>query len=290
MKIAQTVDHYFNEQFGSGVSGVAAVGGGCINDTYRVTLGDGSDFFVKENRISLLDMFEKEARGLRLLSEAANGIQIPEVHGILKDEESGQAWLVLSFIREASKSSIFDDNFGRALAGMHQNSSSQYGLDHNNYIGRLPQINDWRDDWVSFFIDCRIEPQVKMAREKGHFSGQTGNCLERLYKMLPDIMPEAPPSLLHGDLWGGNYLCDDQDRPVLIDPAVYYGHPEAELAFTRLFGGFGPDFYKSYEEVSPLSPGFSERVDIYNLYPLLVHVNLFGGSYVSQTEAIIRRF
>lgn len=290
MKPSESLHAFLKEKFDSEITKHTPVGGGCINDAARVSLANGTTLFVKQNRRSLLDMFEKEARGLELLNNAVSEIRIPEIVGVLDDESTDTSWLILSFVEEGRSTGDFDLRFGRALAEMHQHRESRYGLDHHNYIGRLPQNNDWRDDWISFFRECRIEPQFKMAQQSGYFSNSTRQSLDHLFEALPDIFPDEPASLLHGDLWGGNYLCDKQNRPVMIDPAVYYGHREMELAFTRMFGGFGADFYRAYEEVWPLTPGFSQRKDIYNLYPLLVHVNLFGGAYVSQTESIIRRF
>jgi protein-ribulosamine 3-kinase len=326
MTLPSALRDFFRERFGGDVTDSSPVGGGCINETMQVSLEDGSRFFVKQNRITLREMFEKEAKGLGILVDAAGGsgsgdvsdkcgtddsgpgdtansggtvesgtgqsgdIRIPGVVGLTEDNESGLAFLVLDFIEEGRSSGDFDRRFGRALASIHRHTASRYGLDHDNYIGRLPQKNDYRDTWTEFFIDCRLEPQFAMARERGFLGGQGRQSLDRLAKRLPDLLPVEPPSLLHGDLWGGNYLCDSDNRPVLIDPAVYYGHREAELAFTTLFGGFGRNFYTGYEEAWPLHPGFRERCDIYNLYPLLVHVNLFGGMYVSQTEAILGRF
>ncbi|TVQ71341.1 MAG: ketosamine-3-kinase [Balneolaceae bacterium] len=293
MTLSPALLDFFLERTGQEVTGDTPVGGGCINDTIQVSLQDGSRYFVKQNKISLRDMFEKEATGLQLLADATGEtgeIRIPEVTGLTEDHESGQAFLILSFVDEGRRSGDFDRRFGSALAVLHRHTTRQYGLDHDNYIGSLPQKNDRRETWNSFFMECRLEPQFAMAREQGFFNGTARQSLERLGKNLPELLPEEPPSLLHGDLWGGNYLCDNENRPVLIDPAVYYGHREAELAFTTLFGGFGREFYSGYEESWPLQPGFAERRDIYNLYPLLVHVNLFGGMYVSQTESILRRY
>ncbi len=332
MNLPSALSDFFKDRFGREVTETGSVGGGCINETTRVSLDDGSRYFVKQNRISLRDMFEKEAMGLRILEDGTGGpgqnddpgqtansgensrrgqsgppgksdaqarvgegrhageIRIPGVVGITDDAAAGQAFLILDFVEEGRSTGDFDRRFGRALAGLHRHTAPSYGLDHDNYIGRLPQKNDFRDSWTDFFIDCRLEPQFAMARERGFFGGSARQSLDRLAKRLPDLLPDEPPSLLHGDLWGGNYLCDSDNRPVLIDPAVYYGHREAELAFTTMFGGFGRGFYTGYEEAWPLHPGFRDRCDIYNLYPLLVHVNLFGGMYVSQTEAILSRF
>ncbi|MDG5766780.1 fructosamine kinase family protein [Balneolales bacterium ANBcel1] len=281
---------YLQKRFNSNITDQRPVGGGCINDTTRLKLSDGTTLFVKRNRHSLHDMFVKEAKGLQLLAGATSGLRVPEVVGILEDQPSDSSWLLLSFIEEGRSTGDFDQRFGRALAELHRHTADKYGLDHDNYIGRLPQKNDYREEWIRFFIECRIEPQFAMARQHGYFSGNTRSSLDQLFKALPDLIPDEPPSLLHGDLWGGNYLCDNENRPVLIDPAVYYGHREMEIAFTRMFGGFGRGFYQGYEEAWPMASGFSQRQDIYNLYPLLVHVNLFGGSYASQAESVIRRF
>ncbi len=290
MKFSPKLHSYLKETLGSEITGATPIGGGCINDAFQVTMTNHQSLFVKQNRYSLRDMFEKEARGLELLAGAADGLRIPRVYGTFNDASEDKAYLILSFVREGRSDNTFDEQFGRSLAHMHQQTSTQYGLDHDNYIGRLPQKNDRRDDWITFFAECRIEPQIAMARDSGYFPGSVRQSLDRMYSRLPELLPEEPPSLLHGDLWGGNYLCDTENRPVLIDPAVYYGHREAELSFTRMFGGFGKGFYRGYEEVWPLQPGFSKRRDIFNLYPVLVHVNLFGGAYVAQAESIIHRF
>ncbi len=290
MKISSRINEYLKEHFDSDITEFSPVGGGCINDARRVTLRNGRRFFIKQNRHALLDMFEKEAKGLQLLAGATDEIAVPEVHGVVEDNTSGEAFLILSFVEESSPSGSFHESFGRALARMHQNTAPKYGLDHDNYIGKLPQKNDWREDPIAFIVDCRLEPQLTLAYDNGFFSGRIGPSFDRLCHRLPELLPKEPPSFLHGDLWGGNYLCNSENRPVLIDPAVYYGHREAELSFTRMFGGFDSDFYKSYEDVWPLEPGFSKRREIYNLYPLLVHVNLFGGFYVSQAESFLLRF
>ena len=269
---------------------ITPVGGGCINEAVRVGLSDGREFFVKQNDLSRMDMFEKEATGLKLLEKASTPLRIPHVHALLEDQPESKALLVLSFIEEGRPRETFHRDFGKALASLHRYSGDFYGLDHDNYIGSLPQKNTPHDSWISFFISCRIEPQFSLARQNGYFDRSTTSSLNRLYSRLGDLMPDEPPSLLHGDLWGGNYLCDRNGRAVLVDPAVYYGNREAELAFTRMFGGFDPAFYQGYEEAWPLLPGFPKRKDLYNLYPLLVHVNLFGGGYVSQAESVIRRY
>jgi fructosamine-3-kinase len=165
-----------------------------------------------------------------------------------------------------------------------------FGLDHDNYIGSLPQYNSPRPAWVRFFIEQRIEIQLKTAIDNGRAEPSIVPVFERLYKLLPSIMPEEKPALLHGDLWINNLIENERGEPCLVDPAVYYGSREAEIAYTYLFGGFERGFFDVYDATYPLQPGFGERIDLYNLYPLLVHVNLFGGGYLQQVKEIVRRF
>ena len=165
-----------------------------------------------------------------------------------------------------------------------------FGLDHDNYIGSLPQSNHQHTSWVEFFIEERLEKQIALAKNSGALNNSTIQQFNNLFKRLKEIIPEEKPSLLHGDLWNGNYMLAADGCACLIDAAVYYDHREMDLAMTRLFGGFPEEFYESYHETFPLSSGFEERVDIHNLYPLLVHVNLFGGSYISQVKSVLSRF
>ncbi|MFZ1687503.1 MAG: fructosamine kinase family protein, partial [Flavobacteriales bacterium] len=184
-----------------------------------------------------------------------------------------------------------------SLARLHGHTNSTFGLDpastagrRDNYIGSLKQVNTGQVTWGEFFIHCRLEPQVKMAIDHQRIGMGDVLRFERLYGKLPSLFPIEPPALLHGDLWSGNFLCDAHHQPVLIDPAVYYGHREMDIAMTKLFGGFEPAFYSAYSDAWAMEIGWEERADLCNLYPLLVHVNLFGGSYAGQVAAILLRF
>ena len=179
---------------------------------------------------------------------------------------------------------------GARLAALHRCSKDFFGLDHNNYIGSLRQFNHQQTSWVNFFIEQRLNVQLKLAIDSGMMDSKWLNEFESLYAKLPAMLPEEKPSLLHGDLWGGNLITDEKGEPCLIDPAVYFGSREADLAMTKLFGGFDDEFYTSYQHTFPLQPGYDKRFDIYNLYPLLVHVNLFGGSYKSAVANILKAF
>jgi fructosamine-3-kinase len=262
-------------------------GGGCINHGGRLETTSGNFFLKWNNAAKLPGMFEAEAKGLDMLQKP-NAIGIPKVkgHGI----EENYQFLLLNFIESKQRSKTYWNDLGRGLAGLHKITSSSFGLDHSNYIGSLRQFNDPETSWLTFFIEKRLQVQVQFAADKRALDHSLVKEFENFYKKLPDLIPDEKPSLLHGDLWSGNVMTDGQGKPWLIDPAVYYGHREMDLAMTHLFGGFDQDFYESYGEMFPLIPGFEKRVDILNLYPLMVHVNLFGGSYRHQVQLILRRY
>ncbi len=264
-----------------------SVGGGCINSGGRLSTNEG-DFFLKWNDAQRFpEMFTKEALGLELLQNT-NTIGVPNV--VWVGETAVTQFLILDFIESGRPTEVYWRELGNGLASLHKNSSSMFGLDHDNYIGSLIQSNSQADNWIDFFIQSRINPQLKLAVDKGELEAHHVKKFETLFTNLSSLLPVEMPSLLHGDLWNGNIMCNDVGRPFIIDPAVYYGHREMDLAFTYLFGGFDNEFYSSYSEEFPLEPGFDNRVDIYNLYPLLVHVNLFGGSYANQVISILNRF
>jgi protein-ribulosamine 3-kinase len=264
-----------------------SLSGGSINQAVKLSTNKG-DYFLKWNRSAPDDFFEKEADGLKRLSSAKSKLRVPNVISTRKPGPGRPGYLLMEFIEEGRSGNSFE--FGRRLAKLHQTGSEQFGLETDNYIGSLPQSNRKCNDWIEFFTQERISPQLKMAIDSGKLDSGINQNWERLSLKLNNIFPATTPSLLHGDLWGGNYLFDSSGSAVLIDPAVYYGHPEMDLAFTKMFGGFSPDFYSGYESESPLEPGFSERVTLYNLYPLLVHVNLFGGHYTSQFKSILKNY
>lgn len=266
---------------------IKSIAGGDINEAacLKTNLGD---FFVKWNDARRYPgMFEAEARGLKLLKEAGE-IFIPEV--ISTGEAGGYSFLALEYVQSAGRISGFMEDFGSSLAKLHRHTSTSFGLDHNNYIGSLPQSNGLHDNWTTFFIEERLEKQVKMARNSGEIGNSTVSLFERLYKEMPSVFPDESPALLHGDLWGGNYMTAPDGRACIYDPAVYYGHREMDLGMSKLFGGFGSEFYEAYHHAYPLEKNWQRRTDICNLYPLMVHVNLFGGSYVYSVQSILKRF
>lgn len=271
------------------ITSARRVSGGSINQAAKVTLTNGQNCFLKWNTTADPRMFSVEEKGLNLLASADTAIKIPAVIATGQTDDN-TGYLLQEFIEEGTPKPDSATHFGHSLAQLHQHHEEQYGLDHHNYIGRLPQSNTWHKNWEDFFIQERMKPQLKLATDSGKLGSDTIAHFEAMFKKLADIFPDEPPSLLHGDLWGGNYFFDSNGKATIFDPAVYYGHREIELAFTHLFGGFPSNFYNAYKESYPLAAGFPQRKDIYNLYPLLVHTNLFGGSYARQVEGIVRQF
>lgn len=265
----------------------STVSGGDINDAYRFETSQG-DFFVKKNSASRFpQMFQKEAMGLRLLAKA-NEIEVPEVVSFGDDSET--AFLVLKFIKSGSQKNNFWDEFGQQLSNLHKHTNDFFGLEQDNYIGSLHQSNLKHKKWTDFYREERLSSQVKLARDNGRMDAGTVKVFDHFYSKLDEIFPVEPPALLHGDLWGGNFMVGESGNAVIIDPAVYYGHREMDLGMSKLFGGFNSQFYKAYNSNFPLEKGWEQRLDFCNLYPLLVHVNLFGGGYLSSVKSILRKF
>lgn len=266
---------------------IAPVSGGCIHNAQKIVTDKGN-YFIKMNHASDLNMFKTEYSGLELLASTKE-IDVPAP--IASGVQDGQAYLLLNFIDSGQRERSFWNDFGHALANLHKNHiNDQYGLSYSNFIGRLDQFNEFSADWISFFTEQRLEVQLKLAFDNGYIDRSYLENCTRFYKKLPDLLPIEPPSLLHGDLWSGNFMTGEDGQPVIIDPAVYYGNREIELSFTQMFGGFDRQFYRSYMEVYPLESGFDGRVDIYNIYPHLVHVNLFGPSYLGGVTPVIRKY
>jgi len=261
-----------------------AVGGGCINSAYRVE-GDGQTYFVKLNRKELLPMFEAEAEGLQEIA-ATQTVRAPLP--VCCGTGGGHAFIVMENLSLKSGRGDCDRLLGQRLAQMHQIGQAHFGWHRDNTIGSTPQPNARHDDWAVFWARQRLGFQLELAEVNG-YRGRLQREGEKLIDRLPVFFAghRPKPSLLHGDLWGGNYAADATGQPVIFDPACYYGDREADLAMTELFGGFGRDFYAAYRETYPLDAGYPTRKLLYNLYHILNHLNLFGGGYQAQAEGMI---
>lgn len=270
--------------FGSdcGIVSRKSVSGGDINAAYLLILSGGQRVFLKENRASLVDMFSAEADGLEALAEVADRSGAPSVPAPLAWGVDGtRAFLLMEEIRTGHLAD--GGSFGRALASLHREGREALcGFTGDNWIGSTPQPNKQTGSWHKFFAEHRLLHQWYLARRHGYGDSAAELQMEALCRRLPDLLPDVDngrPSLIHGDLWGGNWIAGSDGYAWLIDPAVYYGHREADMAMTRLFGGFPSGFHRAYHEAWPLEGGFEERADLYNLYHLLNHLNLFGSSY-----------
>lgn len=261
-----------------------SLAGGSINDVYKLETSSG-DMIIKSNDIDRFSgMFKKEAAGLKLL-KSADAFTIPEV--ISTGEIGDQAYLLLEYLPPHTNKEDTWQDFAESLAKLHRTSADTFGLDHDNYIGSLPQYNKTDiTDAKEFYIEKRLKPQFEMANKKGGFSF---GRLDRMYDHIKYFIPDEPPALIHGDLWGENYMLTEKG-PALIDPAVAYAPREMDIGMMHLFGGFPKEAFSHYQEIFPLEDGWEERIDIWQLYYLLVHLNLFGQNYFHPITRIMRRF
>ncbi len=275
---------------GSALKRTRRLAGGDINDAFEVELMSGVRVFLKTNSSAPASMFPAEAHGLEWL-RSAHALRIPEVLAVSNGYEREPCFLVLEFLEPGRRRSDFDAQLGRGLAQLHRCGASRFGLDRDNFIGSLPQRNSANDSWAEFFWSERLEPQLSRAVAAGQATSRLRAGFERLEGKLKQLVgPDEPIARLHGDLWGGNLHVDEQGTACLIDPAAYGGHREVDLAMMRLFGGFNEGVFRAYHEAWPLSPGSAERIALYQLYPLMVHVNLFGGGYVESVERNLARY
>lgn len=290
----QSLEDAIGEVWGQGVTiqSRQAVSGGDINEAYHLTLSNGEDAFLKLNSSAADNFFAAEAHGLKAMGET--GANVPQVlsYGLTAN---GAKFLLLSYEKDSRPVKEYWSLLGQMLANMHSANTDRFvdgemfGFYEDNFIGATKQINSPKSGWIEFSREARLGAQMKLANH--YFDKDDKRLCRRLLEHLEDVLTEPKfPSLLHGDLWSGNVMPDRNGQPMLIDPAVYVGHHEADLAMTELFGGFAPAFYDAYHEIVPKESEYADRRDIYNLYHLLNHLNLFGGSYLTSVRRILKRY
>ena len=294
--VTETPQSALRTLLGNSVEIISArpVHGGDINEAYLLELSDGSAVFMKKHAGNDPEFFQAEADGLAAIRQT-NTIAVPEVMAVGTDPSCGKVYLLMEHVRSSVQKLDFWECFGRQLAGMHLASTKNlltagtYGFSSDNYIGSNRQINTPAERWITFYRDKRLEYQYLKAQ---HFLNQSDRkAMQYILDHLDHwLLEPSYPSLLHGDLWGGNYIVGCDGYAWLIDPAVYIGNREADLAMTELFGGFSSIFYDAYQETAPLEAGYEERRDLYHLYHLLNHLNLFGTGYLSSVRQILHRY
>lgn len=267
-----------------------AVGGGCISNATRLLTDAGDRYFLKWGTFAP-GLFAGEAHGLAEL-QSARAVRVPAVIAFEDEAQNEFNWLLLEWLEPGTVGPRAWQDLARALAALHRQTRDRFGWIEANFIGSLPQQNDWSHDWPAFWRDARIHPQLEMASRSGALNSRERRRIEAVLAKVSELAVagnEDGPSLLHGDLWGGNVHATASGEAALIDPSVYYGHREVDLAMAALFGGFTRDFFDAYHDAWPLRDGAEQRRLLYQMYYLLVHVNLFGGSYVSSTMSVVGR-
>lgn len=275
-----------------GISSVGArvspVHGGSINYAYRIAFSDRVVFVKCNDTHRYPEMFEKEQEGLFALKKAVKVGNIPEVLQSFELQET--SYLVLEYIESGPLTKHGQALLGEMLASIHKTTFDRFGWPTSNYMGSLVQKNYWHSNWADFFVEQRIKPQLIQAVDQNLLPSKYLHTLDDMHRYVSNCMDAEKPTLVHGDLWGGNYLLNPQGTPYLFDPAVAFSCREVDLAMSTLFGGFDAAFYEHYCNCYPLQPEWEERLKIWNLYPLLIHVNLFGESYTAQTLSVLNRF
>jgi fructosamine-3-kinase len=285
--LKEIIKHKIESVLGDKIISQKQISGGCINDAELVTSKSGKTFFVKTNSNSAKDMFVKEANGLNELAKA-DVIRVPKVVCVTDD------FIILENISSKTNDKLFWEKFGRNFAMLHKYTSSSFGFYEDNYIGSTLQVNlpnnTEKINWSEFYFNKRLLYQFRLAEKKGFAGEELRKCFSQLGSKINLIFNDCnvKPSLLHGDLWSGNFITDETGNACLIDPAVYYGHREADLAMTKLFGGFDSRFYSAYNEEYPLDSEYGYRENIYKLYHILNHLNLFGCGYYQQAVNLIK--
>ncbi|MDO5969702.1 fructosamine kinase family protein [Flavivirga aquimarina] len=278
---------YLSNILKESITGISSVHGGDISNTYKIETSSNSYFLKLNSSIHAVKMFQAEAYGLQVIRET-NTIKTPKVYA--HDSFQNNTFLLMEFIESKSPSSSDYKNLGNQLAQLHQCTSDNFGLDQDNFIGSLPQNNKPNTTWVDFYTTERLQPQIELAKEKQLLSKNECPSVQSIKDFLEPLFSNIKPALLHGDLWSGNYLISKDNVPYLIDPAIYFGHHEVDIAMTKLFGGFDATFYETYASHFKTDENTSARIEIYQLYYLLVHLNLFGSSYHGSVSGLLKKY
>ncbi len=261
--------------------------GGSISSAYLLETTNENLFLKINSAPDAIDMFHAEQEGLKAI-EKTGTISVPYVHMV--DRFEGQTFLLMEYVDSKRPNSADYALLGTKLAALHGVEQDNFGFSSDNYIGSLPQSNRIHNDWVEFYWEERISPQLQLARKKGLLDDKEIPGSQQSIDLFTRFFDGVSPSLLHGDLWGGNYLIASDGTPYLIDPATYRGHSMVDIAMSKLFGSFGPDFFNAYHEIIPKSEHYNEQVELYQLYFLLVHLNMFGSGYYSSVSTILKKF
>ena len=281
----EIIKHIVHNELDSTITSHRTLSGGSINQVYLCQT-EQRDVVLKINkRDQFPDMFRCEATGLKLLNSST--FRIPEV--IAHGDFEVWSYIIMEYIDSQGKA-IDQHEFGHKLAKMHLQTDTKFGLDMDNYIGSLAQVNNKEDTWATFYTTWRLDPLVKLAYDQKMVESKLLKSFEKLYSELHNLIPNEVPALLHGDLWQGNLICDEHSGPVLIDPAVYYGHREMDLAMLQLFGSIPSAALEAYNNIYPLQKDWEKRIDIHQLYPLLVHLVLFGESYLGGIKRTVQKY
>ncbi|HET8858359.1 fructosamine kinase family protein [Marivirga sp.] len=283
--LPKSIENQLNSFHGKEIYHIQSVDGGSINEAFRYSV-EGDDFFVKCNN-QVPGIIAKELDGLKAIAKL-DCIATPEI--ITFEKIDDYEVLVLPFISAGLKTPNAWENFGEQLALMHKQPAHYFGWHQSNFIGNLHQSNEDIPNFIDFFINQRLLPQIELAQKNAYLSTADIGLFEQLFQKLNEILPDAKPSLVHGDLWSGNFMIGENEKPYLIDPSIHYNFRETDIAFTHLFGGFDTKFYETYNHHCPLEPDFQNRISLYNIYPLLIHMNLFGSAYYGSVISNLKQY
>ena len=278
---------YISEKIGAHITSYRSVTGGDISCAYLLQTHTKKYFLKRNDKPFALKMFRAEQKGLQAI-ESTQTIAVPHVHVVESFE--GKSFLLMDFVESKRPDESDFQHLGTQLASLHLCTQACFGFSGNNFIGSLPQSNTSHKNWADFYWEERIFPQLQLAQKNGLLLQSKTPMPEKAITVFNEIFGEVKPALLHGDLWGGNYLISTDGTPYLIDPAAYYGHSVADIAMSKLFGGFAPSFYAAYHEIIPKSGNYQQQIELYQFYYLLVHLNLFGSGYYPKVAFVLKRY